>query len=64
VYSDAGIAIKDYPPGVFVDWRDGFWVGVNYSSDNYKLELPENAKLLIGDAMLNPADVAVWTGSR
>jgi beta-galactosidase len=64
VYSDAGIAIKDYPPGVFVDWRDGFWVGVNYSSENYKLELPADAKLIIGDAVLNPADVAVWNGSR
>jgi beta-galactosidase len=64
VYSDAGIGVKDYPPGVFVEWRDGFWVGVNYSSEDYKLELPKNAKLLIGDAVLNPADVAVWTSPR
>jgi beta-galactosidase len=61
VYADAGIPVKDYPAGVFAEWRDGFWVAVNYSSDDYKLDLPSDAKLLIGDAVLSPADVAVWT---
>jgi beta-galactosidase len=36
VYKRAGIVTADYPQGVYVDWRDGFWVGVNYSSSPLK----------------------------
>ena len=64
VYADAGIAVKDYPEGVFVEWRDGFWVAVNYSSEDYRLDLPADANVLIGDAVLSPADVTVWTVPR
>jgi len=64
VYSDAGCSVENYPEGVFVDWRDGFWVAVNYSSADYPLELPSEAKILIGDKVLGPAGVTVWTSPR
>jgi beta-galactosidase len=60
VYQGAGILVEDYPPGVFVEWRDGFWVAVNYSSDEYTLKLPSGADVIFGNAVLNPADVTVW----
>src|SRR4030095_14050711 len=40
VYKRAGIAIEAYPPGVYIDWRDGFWVAVNYSSSSANIVLP------------------------
>ena len=51
---------ENYPEGVYVQWRDGFWVAVNYSSTDYQLEIPAKAEILIGIATLKPAGVTVW----
>jgi beta-galactosidase len=60
VYKRASLEIEDYPAGVYVDWRDGFWVAVNYSSSDVNLGLPAGAELLIGKLPLKPADVLIW----
>ena len=60
VYKEAGIATENYPDGVMIDWRDGFWVAVNYSGNVYNVSIPENRKILIGTKLLKPADVVVW----
>lgn len=60
VYTGAGVTTENYPPGVFVYWRDGFYVAVNYSSDNYEMKIPAGAKILIGSKVLEPAGVLVW----
>lgn len=60
VYKRASIATEDYPAGVYVDWRDGFWVGVNYSSNAVDLTLPKNAEIVLGTARLKPAEVVLW----
>ncbi len=60
VYKRANIAIENYPEGVYVQWRDGFWVGVNYSSNDYELKIPANAKILIGNKLLQSGGVTVW----
>jgi beta-galactosidase len=60
VYKQAGISIENYPDGVMFDWRDGFWVGVNYSEKPYTVSVPANKKILIGDKLLKPASVIVW----
>jgi beta-galactosidase len=60
VYKRAGIATADYPPGVYVDWRDGFWVAVNYSSSPASIPVPKGAEILYGGAPLQPAGVLVW----
>jgi len=49
------------PSGVYVYWRDGFYVALNYSSENYTVKLPDTAKVLIGEKTFKPADVLVWT---
>lgn len=60
IYKEAGIQVAAYPEGVVVDWRDGFWVGVNYSDHPYTFTLPASAKVLIGSKTLEPASVVVW----
>jgi len=60
VYKEAGIATENFPEGVMIDWRDGFWVGVNYSGSNYIVSIPASTKTLIGSKTLKPADVVVW----
>ena len=60
VYRRAGVQTEDYPPGVYVDWRDGFWVGVNYSSQPADIRVPGGAEILSGERPLKPAGVLVW----
>ena len=58
-YARAGIAIETLPEGVILDWRDGFWMGVNYGDKPYPVAVPANAKILVGSRVLPPAGV-VW----
>ena len=60
VYKRAGLSTADYPAGVYVDWRDGFWVAVNYSSRPADIPVPKGAEILYGTTPLKPADVLVW----
>lgn len=61
VYTGANASIENYPDGIYVYWRDGFYVAVNYSSDNYTINIPGTGKILIGEKELKPAGVLVWT---
>jgi len=61
VYEKAGAVTEDYPKGVYVYWRDGFFVAVNYSSESYTMNIPGTGKILIGEKTLKPAGVLVWT---
>ncbi len=60
LYKQVGIDILDLPDGVTVEWRDGFYVGLNYTSENYTMQLPPEAEILIGEPVLSPAGVIVW----
>ncbi|MEO7048583.1 MAG: beta-galactosidase [Ferruginibacter sp.] len=60
-YADAGATVESYPQGVYVYWRDGFYIAVNYSSDNYSMNVSPLAKILIGENVLKPAGVLVWS---
>jgi beta-galactosidase len=61
IYTNYGAITEDYPEGIFVYWRDGFYVAVNYSSNNYTMSIPETAKILVGEKTLKPAGVCVWS---
>jgi beta-galactosidase len=61
IYTKAGATTEEYPRGVYVYWRDGFYVAVNYSSDDYAMNLPVSAKILVGEKTLKPAGVLVWS---
>jgi beta-galactosidase len=60
VFTAANASSENYPEGIYVYWRDGFYIAVNYSSDNYTINISDKGKILIGDKILKPADVLVW----
>lgn len=60
VYANAHIPAMDLPAGVIVDWRDGFWIGMNYSSTNQPMPVPVGAKILVGSKVAPPAGTTVW----
>ncbi|MBV9613411.1 MAG: beta-galactosidase [Acidobacteriaceae bacterium] len=61
VYQDAGAAPANLAPNFLVDWRDGFWVATNFTSQTEHIPASPNAQLLIGGRDLPPAGVAIWT---
>ncbi|MCX6561216.1 MAG: beta-galactosidase [Candidatus Aminicenantes bacterium] len=60
MYRLAGTPIEDLPPGVYIEWRDGFFTAVNYSSSPAAIRPAAGSKILIGKAPLAPAEVLVW----
>lgn len=60
LYTLHGKDIMDLPEGVAVEWRDGFWIALNYSSETQTIAVPSKAKILIGAPKLEPCDVLVW----
>jgi beta-galactosidase len=43
-----------------VNWRDGFWVAINYSSNKVLVNIPAGAKIIFGTKELDIAGVVVW----
>ncbi|WP_372948827.1 beta-galactosidase [Mariniphaga sp.] len=60
IYQNAGAEILNLPEYVFVEWRDGYWVGVNYTSETSSLPIPENTQLIFGEREIQPGGVSVW----
>ncbi|MDQ0965228.1 beta-galactosidase [Flavobacterium sp. W4I14] len=60
-YTGIGATTENYPPGVYVYWRDGFYMAVNYSSTDYIINIPANSKIIVGEKTLKPAGVTVWS---
>jgi len=59
IYNDNGNETMDLPPYVFVEWRDGLFIAVNYSSEIYELNI-NNQKIILGERKLKPGQVTVW----
>jgi beta-galactosidase len=60
VYGGTGAEIENLPPGVFMEWRDGFFVAVNYSSSAFTIPLRSGSTVILGANPLPPAGVLVW----
>ena len=60
IYERAGVEIEDLPKGVFMEWRDGFYVAVNYTDNEHKINIPGDSKIIIGSNPLSPAQAIVW----
>jgi beta-galactosidase len=60
VYETVGVGAKEQPNGVMVNWRNGFFIAVNYSSEKVTLDIPQNATIVVGTRELTPAGVTVW----
>ncbi|NDP19556.1 MAG: beta-galactosidase [Paludibacter sp.] len=54
------IPFVELPQGMVVDYRDGFGVAINYSSESAKIPSTTIKKLIIGSENLEPAGIAVW----
>lgn len=60
LYKQQNIPIENYPEGVMVEYRDGFGIAVNYTDKIFHIDLPSNAKVVIGKNDIKTADVLVW----
>lgn len=60
VYDVRKVSSENLTPYFFKEWRDGFWVAVNYTSDNQDCNPGPNAKFLFGERSVAPGQVAVW----
>jgi len=60
LYESVNIGTNEQPEGVIINWRDGFWVAINYSSKNETINIPPNAQIIFGKKELVPAGVLVW----
>ena len=61
VYKKAGVEIENLPKGVYMGWRDGLYVGVNYTGSPFKMPVPENGKIILGKNPIGAAQVLVWS---
>ena len=60
VYTAAGIPTENFADQFFVEWRDGFWVATNFTSQKQTAPVPANAKIIVGKKEMEPAGVTVW----
>lgn len=60
IFDKVNVPTLDLPEGVLVEYCNGFWYGLNYSSQNQEIPVPANAKVLIGQKTLKPAEVVIW----
>lgn len=60
LYNQLDIDIENYPPGVMVEYRDGFGIAVNYSDQPYEMPLPNDTDILVGEKSIPTAGVLVW----
>lgn len=59
-YESAGANVLQLPEYVFTEWRDGFWITVNYTSETIQAPVHQSAEIIIGDKKIPPAGVCVW----
>lgn len=60
LYREAGVKTENLPYGIVKEWRDGFYIALNYTSESYDLNLPSNCEIIIGKSVLQPAEVTIW----
>ncbi|MDR2627483.1 MAG: beta-galactosidase [Dysgonamonadaceae bacterium] len=60
IYEQAGATTLNLPDGLVMEWRDGFWIALNYHSDPQQVPIPDKAQIIIGQKTLPAAGVVVW----
>jgi beta-galactosidase len=60
LYKRIDIKTENYPEGIIVEYRDGFGIAVNYRDSSFKMQVPEDAEILIGNKEIPTAGVLVW----
>jgi beta-galactosidase len=59
-WQTAGIPAMQLPAYVFVEWRNGYYVAVNYSATPYNLPLTAKEQVITGSQRLPPGGVTVY----
>jgi len=60
LYALCGASPENLPSGIVHEWRDGFHVLLNYTSEPYDAHLPAGAEVLVGASPVKGTDVLVW----
>ncbi|MGH9584583.1 MAG: beta-galactosidase trimerization domain-containing protein, partial [Bryobacteraceae bacterium] len=60
LYASAGVSPANLAPDFIVDWRDGFFVATNFTSNTQTIPAGANAELLLGKRQVAPGGFAVW----
>ncbi len=60
IYTKAKVQIENLPKGVYLEWRDGFYVGVNYTDSLVQMPIPKNAKIIQGENPIGAAQSVIW----
>ncbi len=60
VYALNNTSLLDLPEGVWMEYRDGFGIAVNYGPVAFDFPLNDKAKVLVGEKQIPTAGVLVW----
>jgi beta-galactosidase len=60
IYEKTGVKIEDLPKGVYMEWRDGFFVAVNYTDDSFYFPVGEKSRIILGSNPLKSASAIIW----
>lgn len=59
-YRQAGADVLELPDYFFVEYRDGHFIAVNYTSENVNIPLSNKDKIVMGEKTVKPGHVTVW----
>lgn len=60
VYERAGVKPANLPLDFLVDWRDGFWVAINFTDHDQAVPAPQGTPMITGRASVPPGGVSIW----
>jgi len=60
IFERANVKTLQMPYYAFTEWRDGFWVTVNYTSESIIAPIHEKATIIYGNKNVEPGQVCVW----
>lgn len=60
IYEQLNIPVLNLPPGIVIEYRNGFGIVMNYSTGAFVFPLPDHAEVLIGEPRIQSAGVLVF----
>ena len=60
IYQENNAIILDLPDYFFVEYRDGYWVAVNYTSEAVNAPIKDRDIIVLGTKLVPPGGVVVW----
>lgn len=60
LFTARGATILNLPRYVFVDFRDGYGVAVNYTSQKVTIPVKPGKNIIYGSSVIGPGEICVW----